>query len=93
MTRMLMLDPELLLIDEPSADLVPELVHTAFDNIEKVRDWGTAVLMVEQNATRALERSDRGCVLDQEQDRFEGTGAELLENDEVAKLYLGATRD
>lgn len=90
---MLMLDPELLLIDEPSADLAPELVDTAFDNIEKVRDWGAAVLMVEQNAIRALERSDRGYVLDQEQDHFKGTGAELLENDGVAKLYHDDTRD
>ncbi|MFA9515734.1 ABC transporter ATP-binding protein [Halopenitus sp. H-Gu1] len=91
MGRALMLDPELLLIDEPSAGLAPELVDTAFDNIETVRDRGTAVLMVEQNATKALERSDRGYVLDQGQDRFEGTGEDLLDNEEVAKLYLGAT--
>ena len=91
MGRALMLDPELLLVDEPSAGLAPELVDTAFDNIEKVRDRGTAVLMVEQNATKALRRSDRGYVLDQGQDRFEGTAAELLDNDEVAQLYLGAT--
>ena len=91
MGRALMLDPELLLIDEPSAGLAPELVDTAFDNIEKVRDRETAVLMVEQNATKALQRSDRGYVLDQGQDRFEGTGEELLDNEEVAKLYLGAT--
>ena len=91
MSRALMLDPELLLIDEPSAGLAPELVDTAFDNIEKVRGRGTAVLMVEQNAMKALSRSDRGYVLDQGQDRFEGTGEGLLENDEVAKLYLGAT--
>lgn len=87
--RALMLDPELLLVDEPSAGLAPELVTRAFDNIERVRDSGTAVLMVEQNAVRALERSDRGYVLDQGVDRFEGTGAELLENDEVIDLYLG----
>ena len=87
----LMIDPDLLLVDEPSAGLAPELVDTAFDNIEKVRDRGTAVLMVEQNATKALRRSDRGYVLDQGQDRFEGTAAELLDNDEVAQLYLGAT--
>ncbi|GAB6861808.1 ABC transporter ATP-binding protein [Haloplanus litoreus] len=91
MGRALMLDPELLLVDEPSAGLAPELVDTAFDNIEKVRDRGTAVLMVEQNATKALQRSDRGYVLDQGQDRFEGTADELLDNDEVAQLYLGAT--
>ena len=90
MSRALMLDPDLLLVDEPSAGLAPELVDTAFDNIETVRDRGTAVLMVEQNATKALERSDRGYVLDQGRDRFEGTGEELLENEEVAKLYLGA---
>lgn len=93
MGRALMLDPELLLVDEPSAGLAPELVSDAFDNIEKVRDRGTAILMVEQNATRALERSDRGYVLDQGSNRFEGTGSELLDNDEVAKLYLGATGD
>lgn len=87
--RALMLDPDLLLVDEPSAGLAPELVSRAFDNIERVRDSGTAVLMVEQNAVRALERSNRGYVLDQGVDRFEGTGTELLENDEVIDLYLG----
>lgn len=91
MGRALMLDPVLLLVDEPSAGLAPELVDTAFDNIERVRDRGTAVLMVEQNATKALRRSDRGYVLDQGQDRFEGTAEDLLDNQEVAELYLGAT--
>lgn len=87
--RALMLDPDLLLIDEPSAGLAPELVSKAFDNIQQIRDRGTAVLMVEQNAVKALERSDRGYVLDQGVDRFEGTGTELLDDEEVIDLYLG----
>jgi branched-chain amino acid transport system ATP-binding protein len=85
----LMLDPDLLILDEPSAGLAPDLVDDMFEKITEINDSGTSVLMVEQNARRALEESDRGVVLDMGEDRMVGTGAELLESEEVAELYLG----
>lgn len=85
----MILDPDLLVLDEPSAGLAPQLVEEVFEKIVDINDAGTTVLMVEQNARAALERSDRGVVLDMGEDRFEGTGAELLNSDEVADLYLG----
>jgi len=85
----LMLDPDLLILDEPSAGLAPQLVDDMFGKIREINDAGTAVLMVEQNARRALEESDRGIVLDMGENRMEGTGSELLDSPEVAELYLG----
>jgi branched-chain amino acid transport system ATP-binding protein len=85
----LMLDPDLLLLDEPSAGLAPQLIDETFDRIARINDEGTAILMVEQNARRALRESDRGIVLDQGVDRFEGTGESLLNDEEVIDLYLG----
>jgi ABC-type branched-subunit amino acid transport system ATPase component len=87
----LMLDPEVILVDEPSAGLAPDLVDDMFDRLVQIRDeTETAILMVEQNARQALGVSDRGYVLDMGENRFEGTGTDLLESDEVADLYLGA---
>jgi len=83
------LDPDLLVLDEPSAGLAPQLVEEVFEKVVAINDAGTTVLMVEQNARTALESSDRGVVLDMGEDRFEGTGEELLNSDEVAELYLG----
>jgi branched-chain amino acid transport system ATP-binding protein len=85
----LMLDPDLLILDEPSAGLAPDLVDDMFEKVAEINESGTSILMVEQNARRALEESDRGVVLDMGEDRLEGTGAELLESEEVAELYLG----
>jgi len=85
----LMLDPDLLILDEPSAGLAPQLVDDMFEKISEINDAGKAVLMVEQNARRALEESDRGIVLDMGENRMEGTGSELLDSPEVAELYLG----
>ena len=86
----LMIDPDLLLVDEPSAGLAPDLVDNMFDRLVGIRDeTDTAILMVEQNARKALSVSDRGYVLDMGENRFEGTGGELLESDDVAELYLG----
>jgi len=85
----LMLDPDLLILDEPSAGLAPQLVDEMFEKISEINDTGKAVLMVEQNARRALEESDRGIVLDMGENRMEGTGSELLDSPEVAELYLG----
>ena len=85
----LMLDPDLLLLDEPSAGLAPDLVTEMFDRIDDVNDAGTSVLMVEQNAKEALRRCDRGYVLSQGENRFEGPGEELLGDDEVRRQFLG----
>ena len=89
MGRALMVDPGLLLIDEPSAGLAPDLVDEVLEKITEVNDAGTAILMVEQNARQALAISDRGYVLEMGDNRFEDTGDALLENEEVAELYLG----
>jgi branched-chain amino acid transport system ATP-binding protein len=89
MARALMPDPDVLLIDEPSAGLAPRLVDRAFDHVQRVRDGGTAVLMVEQNVRAALSVADRGYVLDMGENRFEGTATELLGSDAVRDLYLG----
>ncbi|MFB6304561.1 MAG: ABC transporter ATP-binding protein [Haloferacaceae archaeon] len=85
----LMIDPDLLLVDEPSAGLAPDLVEEMFERIHRIKESGTSVLMVEQNARQALRYSDRGYVLDQGENRFVGTGEELLESDEIQELYLG----
>jgi len=85
----LMIDPDLLLVDEPSAGLAPDLVEEMFQRIQRIKNAGTSVLMVEQNARQALRYSDRGYVLDQGENRFVGTGEELLESDQIQELYLG----
>jgi branched-chain amino acid transport system ATP-binding protein len=89
MGRALMLDPDLLLLDEPSAGLAPDLVDEMFDRIDGINDDGTAILMVEQNAKEALRRCDRGYVLVQGQNRFEDRGDALLDNEEVRQEFLG----
>ncbi len=87
--RALVMEPEVLLIDEPSAGLAPSAAETAFERVERVNETGTAVLMVEQNARAGLAVSDRGYVLDQGAVRHEGPAESLLEDPEVARLYLG----
>lgn len=87
--RALMLDPKLLLLDEPSAGLAPKLIQMIFDKIIKINQTGISILMVEQNAKKALEVSHRGYVLAMGCNRFEGTGEALLNNEEIGKLYLG----
>ncbi len=89
MGRGLMVDPSLMLIDEPSAGLAPHLVDDVFEKIVDIREGGTSILMVEQNARRALRVSDRGYVLDGGENRFEDSGDALLDNPEVEELYLG----
>ncbi len=89
MGRALMLDPDLLLLDEPSAGLAPDLVDDMFDRIDTINDDGTAILMVEQNAKEALRRCDRGYVLVQGQNRYEDSGEALLADDQVRQDFLG----
>ena len=91
MARALMPDPQVLLLDEPSAGLAPAFVDAIFEKVEEVNRSGVTIVMVEQNARRALAMSDRGYVLDLGQDRFEGKGEELLDDPKVAELYLGGT--
>ncbi len=89
MGRALMLDPRLLMLDEPSAGLAPLLVDMIFDKIVDINRTGVSVLMVEQNAKKSLALADRGYVLATGQNQVDGPGRDLLENPEVARLYLG----
>lgn len=89
MARALMPDPDLLLIDEPSAGLAPQLIERTFEHIGRVRDAGTAVLMVEQNVKAALEVADRGYVLDMGENRFEADTETIRESERIRDLYLG----
>ena len=87
--RAMMLKPKLIILDEPSAGLAPNLVSAVFETILTIHKAGVAVLMVEQNAKAALERSNRGYVLATGENRADGTGKSLLNNKEIASLYLG----
>jgi ABC-type branched-subunit amino acid transport system ATPase component len=87
----LLLRPRLLLVDEPSLGLDPRMVELVFDTIVTINREGTAVLMVEQNAKKALAVSHRGFVLELGRNRFEGTGQELLDDPDVRQHYLGGT--
>ncbi len=90
LARALMLDPKVLLLDEPSASLSPIMVDSIFDRIGEINRSGTAILLVEQNAKEALSFSSRAYVLAMGENRIEGEAASLLDNEEVGKLYLGA---
>jgi branched-chain amino acid transport system ATP-binding protein len=89
MGRALMLDPMLLLLDEPTAGLSPKYMRRIFEIVSDVRDAGVAVLLVEQHAKQALALADRGHVLATGRNRRDGTGAELLGDPEIAQLFLG----
>jgi neutral amino acid transport system ATP-binding protein len=91
MARALMPSPHVLLLDEPSAGLAPAFVEQIFDQVGEINRAGVTVVMVEQNARRALSMSDRGYVLDLGRNRFEGSGREVLDDPKVAELYLGGT--
>jgi len=92
-SRALMLDPVLLMLDEPTAALSPVLREEIFDRIDVIRKTGVAILMVEQNAKEALLRSDRGYVLVAGELVLEQTGPELVANPDVGRLFLGAERN
>ena len=87
--RALMLDPVLLLLDEPSAGLAPGLVHSVFKRIRAINETGVAILLIEQNARESLRMSDRGYVLSGGTNQLEDSGPALLDNPEVGRLYLG----
>lgn len=89
MGRALMLDPKLLLLDEPSAGLAPSAVSAVFDRIMEINRRGVAILIVEQNAKEALRLSNYGYVLTMGRNALEGPGEELLRDEEVGRLYLG----
>ena len=89
MSRALMIRPKLLMLDEPSMGLAPILVDQVFDMIKELHAGGTTILLVEQNASKALEIADRAYVLETGSITLSGTGAELSRSDEVRKAYLG----
>jgi ABC-type branched-subunit amino acid transport system ATPase component len=89
MGRGLMMRPKMMLLDEPSLGLSPRLVDEVFEKIAEMARGGLTVMLVEQNAARALEIADRGYVLELGRNRFEGTGAALLANPDVRRMYLG----
>jgi branched-chain amino acid transport system ATP-binding protein len=89
MGRALMMEPKVLLLDEPSAGLSPMLQDQVFERVEQVNDAGVSIIMVEQNAARCLQICDRGYVLDQGRNAYTGTGQELMTDPKVIELYLG----
>ena len=89
MGRALMTRPKMLMLDEPSLGLSPRFVTEVFETIVTLARGGLTMMLVEQNAARALEISDRGYVLELGRNRFEGTGEELLANEDVRRMYLG----
>ena len=89
MGRALMMDPSVLLLDEPSAGLSPAYQDEVFIRCRRINATGVSIIMVEQNARRCLQICDRGYVLDQGKDAYEGTGRELLNDPKVIGLYLG----
>lgn len=91
--RSLMAKPRLLLLDEPSLGLAPIIVKDVFENICRIRDQGVTIMLVEQNAKKSLSVCDYGFVIENGNIVCSGTGDELLNNPEIAKAYLGASRD
>ena len=89
MGKALMLNPKMLLLDEPSAGLAPRTVGEILQKILEIKQSGVAILMVEQNAKEALKLSDRGYVLTMGKKRFEDAGQAILDNPNVGRLYLG----
>lgn len=85
----LMLDPGVLLLDEPTAGLAPNLAQMILEKIKDINETGVAILIVEQNAREALNLSNRGYVLAMGENKYTGKSNDLLDNEEVGKLYLG----
>jgi len=93
MGRALMLEPPLLMLDEPSLGLAPKTMETLFHIIKDLNNMGLTILMVEQNARQGLTASHRGYVLELGKEKFEGSAQELLDSPEMAKLYLGGSTE
>jgi branched-chain amino acid transport system ATP-binding protein len=89
MGRTLVLQPSIILLDEPSLGLAPRIVEQVFEIIEVFRKAGMTVLIVEQNARKGLECADWGCVLDLGKNRFEGAADTILDDPRIQELYLG----
>lgn len=89
MGKALMLEPKILLLDEPTAGLSPKFRGEIFETVRKINSAGTPILMVEQNAKQALSIASRGYVLVDGKNRFEGSGQDLLNDPEVAEMFLG----
>jgi len=89
LARALMVDPEVMLLDEPSIGLEPKFIDDVFERIEQLNELGTTILMVEQNAQKGLSVADRGFVLASGEIKYTGSGEELLNDEEVGQLYLG----
>jgi branched-chain amino acid transport system ATP-binding protein len=89
MSRALMMEPSVLLLDEPSAGLSPVMQDEVFIRTRQINRAGVSVVMVEQNARRCLQICDRGYVLDQGRNAYTGTGRELANDPKVIQLYLG----
>jgi len=89
MARALMMEPSVLLLDEPSAGLSPAFQDQVFERVHEINDAGVSIVMVEQNARRCLQIADRAYVLDQGGNAYSGAGSELLHDPKVVELYLG----
>jgi len=89
MGRALMTEPKLLLLDEPSAGLAPKVADSVFEKIQEIHRQGTAIVIVEQDAFRSLEISDRGYVLAMGRNEFEGQASTILSDERIRRAYLG----
>lgn len=89
LARTLMMDPKVVMLDEPSIGLAPRMVDLVFSTVRRLADAGKAILMVEQNVRKALLASDRGYVLEQGRVRFEDRASALIDDERVARLYMG----
>lgn len=89
LARTLVMDPQVLLVDEPSAGLAPRLVTAIFEKIQEINEKGVGIVLVEQNAKKALSLADRGYVLEAGKNRYEGPGRALLDDPQIGRLYLG----
>ncbi|TQQ83285.1 ABC transporter ATP-binding protein [Halonotius terrestris] len=89
LARALMVDPDVMLLDEPSIGLEPKFIDDVFERIEQLNELGTTILLVEQNAQKGLSVADRGFVLASGEIKYTGSGDELLDDEEVGRLYLG----